>query len=299
MNIELIYLLNKWCINKNELNKIDLNFKINIYNNILIKIYISYIENNNIFIHDINETIPYYLGALLFLFSNLEELLNIDTFSNLVYKCIKISLVCILGDYAVDDDVNKINNSSELKYYLLCFKKNIKVNCSISSEVVKSIIYILKDILLEVPLLIDVLIEGLEKNGIDQTKKLKLNKLIEIESDKSHVMYKIFIAYLSNLKILTIPKELGIFSQVFDDFMDYEKDKENGINTIVTIKFDEGKHEEVLLYYLKLIDSLPDKYFVFKIVGIISLQYNLFKFKLNNGILNNYAIEIDFKKLFT
>ena len=317
MNNEIKTLLTKWSISPNKVyeilfyldsNKNKIEYKndyiLTVFN-ILIYKYYEYINNNNIYVFDIKEMYVYYLGALLILFSNIQDLLNISTFEILINKAIKISIVCVLVDYAMDDHHLRENNISELKYYVICLKNGKNFNTSISSDIVKSIVFILDDIITEEPLLLDFLIEGINKNlkSLIQKDKDFLDEdfLLKIESDKSTIAYTIILLYLSKMAINDIPSEIGELSQVFDDFMDYDKDKKNGITTIVSIYLDQGKYLHLILHYLKLIDNIPNKYFLFKIIGIISLQYNFYKFKklINNKDFEMYELNINFNKLFT
>lgn len=298
--MDILYYFKKWGINiQNEKNYFE-NFNINfetLNKNPLIELYFQKINNN--FINSNKNLcincILYYIGGLLILLSNIEDLLKIDTFYNLILKCIDLSFCAVLVDEIIDT-----NNSKNIEI-LKIFFKNGNYDLVLNNIDDKSIIYLLITkltyIINELPIIYNILIEGfnIELKSEIQLKNIDYNSIFTIETQKSDLFVKIFYTYLYS-KEIEIPKKLGILFQVLDDFADYDDDLENGINTIVTYNILNNNIEEIYRIIFEIIDNLSDNFFLFKIISIFILQYKLNYHKL---IFDEYLNKYKFSSLFS
>lgn len=229
----------------------------------------------------------YYLGGLLFSISYYPELENIyvhNTFNIVNYRCIKLTLACLLVDIAIDDHLEKEENLKGLKYMLSDILLNIKHTPK--NLILSNIYKLVLDILEDVPSIITLLIQGL-KIQIESTKQKNKNidfdELCNIETNKAYITIKLYSFYIFNGVDIDIPIEFGTVVQFMDDICDYELDLESGIHTVLAKEIQiNGNADRLFDLVFELTDNLPNKFWIFKILIVNTLILKINMLNINS-----------------
>lgn len=166
------------------------------------------------------------------------------------------------------------------------------------NTLIKLLMIKLKKILLNCPKIYYFLKKGfeIEIESLSQKNNNEYNHLIEIENNKSKIFVDIFYIYLFGKENIEYPKELGILGQLLDDFCDYEEDKSNGVNTLITYHIKNNNPIQIYLMIFEIIDKLPDNFFISKLASVLLLQYKLNYHDIGcNDLLLDYTFDKSIK----
>ena len=294
---------NDWGFKNFELND-DL-FRLNLIillKNIFLNFFLSKIKNFD-YIYNcktmLTSSIQYYIISLFFCISHL-DLLN-DTFLNLLEKCYEISICCFLIDYIIDEKTdNKLIINNLLKN-IDNLKNNKDLNFSNCDILTKDLLIFLQKIINKEPTILPLLIKGLklEIKSKNQTFMVNLNEISVIELNKSHQMTEIIMFYLNGNNNIKVPKNLSFLLQLIDDLFDIKKDELSGINTYVSLNLKNNNYLLVFNMFFEKINNLDNRYILFKLLAIFSIQYNLKHFGEYDILFNDFYIKNNIKNIKT
>lgn len=294
---------NDWGFKNFELND-DL-FRLNLIillKNIFLNFFLSKIKNFD-YIYNcktmLTSSIQYYIISLFFCISHL-DLLN-DTFLNLLEKCYEISICCFLIDYIIDEKTdNKLIINNLLKN-IDNLKNNKDLNFSNCDILTKDLLLFLQKIINKEPSILPLLIKGLklEIKSKNQTFMVNLNEISVIELNKSHQMTEIIMFYLNGNNNIKVPKNLSFLLQLIDDLFDIKKDELSGINTYVSLNLKNNNYLLVFNMFFEKINNLDNRYILFKLLAIFSIQYNLKHFGEYDILFNDFYIKNNIKNIKT
>lgn len=219
----------------------------------------------------------YYILGGLFALCHYKALATLHGEHNVIKvildRCLRISLICLLVDVALDDEANRVHNRTILSALgaQLANKRNLlEVDVSSYTPVIQSIVQLLNIVIADTPAIIGMILVAF-KGEMESTRQidedLSFAELSKIEGTKAYVTMKLFADYLFNGTDTHIPMELGTVIQFFDDLADHHIDVADGTKTVVTSEIRRCGTSDLVYYQaLKALDSLPLMYWPLKIM---------------------------------